>query len=333
MDLSGEKTFESARKITYLLQKSETENNHLVVIFSAFNPPGTQPGYSYIRTLEHLDCNKLFILDNHGERGCYYLGENKDLSVEASVAALITHIANQNRIPARNIITCGSSKGGYAALYFGIKYGFGHVISGAPQTFLGSYISTAAPDTMRYIAGDTSENSKQYLNRLLYDVVQNAADFPNICIHVGKGDHHYNGHVLPLVEAITTMGARVALDVGDYSEHGEVKFYQDFMKRRLPEIIPNLREKFDFRIFDVKVDCDQQKKATKFCLSTTAIGESLLYAWYVLKDGERIHNEWYRLSNEFAWTTKEKGQFKFIAFIKNGNGEVKQETSEQINVS
>lgn len=189
--------------------------------------------------------NKLFILDDHGERGCYYLGENRVFEVESSVVSLITFIANQLNITNENITCCGSSKGGYASLYYAIKYGFGVVIAGAPQTKLGTYLYGAKEyPTLKYIAGDITENSIQYLDSLLYDVVSNAKQIPNIYIHVGIGDHHYKNHVVPFADFVKDKGFDVLLDLGEYSDHGEVRYYQTFLVDKLIERIPGLRVSF-----------------------------------------------------------------------------------------
>lgn len=98
MTFTGEKIFQSLKPIKYVFQQSKKHPNFLIVVFSAFSPKGSPPVYNYIRTLEALDVNKLFILDDHGERGCYYLGENRVFEVESSVVSLITFIANQLNI-------------------------------------------------------------------------------------------------------------------------------------------------------------------------------------------------------------------------------------------
>ena len=120
--------------ITYHFEKSPCNSKYLLVIFSGFNRIEATPQktYNYIRALNGVNYNKLFILDSYGPRGCYYLGENMSFEVETSVVSLISKISTMYDIPNKNIITVGSSKGGSAALYFGMKYYYGHVISAVP---------------------------------------------------------------------------------------------------------------------------------------------------------------------------------------------------------
>lgn len=227
MEFSNEKNFKGAKDIKYLFYEN-TESDHLIVVFSGFPKPGSPPLYNYVRSLTNVKANKLFILDEYGAeepRGCYYLGENRDLSVEVSVIALITHIANKHNVPFRKIIACGSSKGGYASLYFGIKYGFGYAVAGGPQILLGRYLleqTSVTREVARFIAGGIGEEDKQYLNSLIFEVIENASKFPKMHIHVGKGEPHYATHVVPFIEALNKKQATCHLDLGDYDNHSEL---------------------------------------------------------------------------------------------------------------
>lgn len=314
--LENEKVFNSAQKIKYLFQPAETKTDFLVIIFSAFNPKGSPPAYNYIRTIQNLDVNKLFILDDQGERGCYYLGNNRLFDVESSVVSLITFIANQRNIPHKNIICCGSSKGGYASLYYGIKYGFGHVIVGAPQTYLGDYLQFAQEyPTLKFIAGDNTRESISFLNNLLYDIVKNTNKVPDITIHVGSGDHHYKGHVLPFKEHLQKYGFDCLLDIKDYKDHGDVTYFQKLLVDKLIELVPTL--KYTLRITNIDVTQNQNI----FNIHVTA-NEQVEFALYVYKDGERINSIWYSPKDEFRIEAKEPGSYSFIVFAKNKNNKM-----------
>ena len=140
--MEGEEVFYSYKKIKFLSYERDSEK--LVVIFSGFNGPDAerQQSYNYIRSLINLNVNKLFILDNHGDRGSYYVGNIDQGSVEMSVFELIEFQRRKLEITRKNVILCGSSKGGSAALYFGLKYGYGEVISGAPQIKISDYLGS-----------------------------------------------------------------------------------------------------------------------------------------------------------------------------------------------
>ncbi|MDI3411257.1 accessory Sec system protein Asp2 [Bacillus sonorensis] len=132
--IKGENIFKEEIDVKYLFKKGE-DKDVLTVVFSGFSTEGKPPLYNYIRTLEGFTCNALFILDDFGCRGSYYLCKQRNFSIERSVISLINKIVEENGI--KKIISCGSSKGGYASLYYAIKYGFDAAICGSPQYYLG----------------------------------------------------------------------------------------------------------------------------------------------------------------------------------------------------
>lgn len=246
MGFHGEKVFEGVRDINYLHQAGNTKI--LVVIFSGFPIAGKPPVYNYIRTLNDIDCHKLFILDNHNDnhysKATYYLGKNRSHDVEMSVVALITKVANENNIPRERIVICGSSKGAFAALYYGLKYSYGYVVCGGPTIFLGNYLIDKAPGARgvaEYIAGSIDEESKQYLNNLMFSIP--IKNYPDIHLHIGRGDPRYEGDVLPFLKYLEQKGVPYNIDIGEYSEHGEMsKHFPPFLISKVNSIINKIAD-------------------------------------------------------------------------------------------
>lgn len=327
MSFEGEKIFYAKQQIKYVFIPT-IDCDYLVVGFSGFAPVGSPPKYNYLRTLENVEVNKLFILDDQGERGSYYLGKNRVFDVEESVLSLIISIADKYNIKHKNIICCGSSKGGYASLYFGIKYGFGHIIAGAPQTYLGNYLKKMSntATTLEFIAGDKTEENVHFLNKLLYDVVDNVKKIPNTYIQVGNGDHHYKGHVLPFVDYLKKRGFECVLDVCNNNNHGDVSFYKEFLLDKLIEIIPNLH---DVDVLRIRVEVNQIEN--KFIIKTKA-NKQAQFAWYVIKNGERIETKWYIPESIFKFEAKEPGIYHFVAFAQDQNGNKISKKTKQYHV-
>ena len=161
----NEKTYHDKRDIKYLFCEGNNSNK-LIVTFPALQSEGKRSIYNYIGTLMESTDNKLYLLDDFGDRGSYLIAENRNNSIEKSVVSLILYICKNYKIKKENVILQGSSKGGYSALYFGIKYGFGYVIAGAPQTYLGNFLQLDAPKVADYIAGGHEEEDINYLNNL-----------------------------------------------------------------------------------------------------------------------------------------------------------------------
>lgn len=96
----------------------EAPSDHLVVIFpgiSTHEYKGKPPVYNYIRTLDGVAVNRLYILDSYEDQFCFCLGREGARDYERTVVALITKIANELNISPNHIITAGSSKGGSIA--------------------------------------------------------------------------------------------------------------------------------------------------------------------------------------------------------------------------
>lgn len=222
--LPPEQTFEGGPEpIRYLYQPGRARR--LLVGFSGFQVEGDPPYYNYALTLARVPGPKVFILDDHGpmgsggSRGCYYLGRARRFTVEQSVVALLNELLAREGLTFEDVTTFGSSKGGSAAVYFGMKYGAGRIVAGAPQVFLGRYLRDAAPEVGEYIAGGRSDDDRRFLDRLILDQVKPG---PRVQIHVGRDDRHYPRDVMPLVERLNG-GAEI--DLGDYGEHADTGTY------------------------------------------------------------------------------------------------------------
>lgn len=315
--MDDERSFNSVREVKYVLKKSTSKNKILTITFSGFSTLGSPPFYNYVKTLNDVDCNRLFILDDFGSRGSYYLGENGDLSIEQSVIELIKYVSEEINIPQENIITCGSSKGGYAALYYAIKYGYGSAVVGSPQIFLGKYLFEWAkiPEVAKFISGDIL-NSQEYLDDILEQVVLSSESKPKLYIHVGKGEYHYTRHVLPFIEWLNYKRIPYELDLGDYSTHAEVaNYFPAYLNSTIKSILgyPKINNLYPDKVSPQRIN-------TKIKYNVEALGEKLTYAWYIYKDRERISTKWYSGSNILEWKPSEPGNYQIRVFAQNENG-------------
>lgn len=158
----------------------------------------------------------------------------------------------------KNVIVQGSSKGGWMALYYGIKYRFGHVIAGGPQTKMGDFLvhDVEIPENGRispgskvsvadYVAGGHNEEHLQYLDSLLYDLLYDSPEgFPEIHLHIGEGDFHYQRHINPFINELDKNHIQYHLDVGDYSEHNDLAIhYPDYLLKTLRSIDEKMIQK------------------------------------------------------------------------------------------
>ena len=232
--LGTESTFQGSRHaLKHILHTPRPDAEHLCVVFSS---QSRQPKYHYLRTLMWADCHQLYILDDHGIDidgygfgGCWYLGQARDFSFEADVMALIKQVTGELGVARENVIACGSSKGAFCALYYGLKHGLGHVVCGGPTIYLGHTLFFRVHarffDIAEYIAGGHSGDDLEFLDGLMFDALRSPGPKPNVHLHIGRGDEHYDGHILPFLDAAAEHGVTVELDVGVYERHEELEVF------------------------------------------------------------------------------------------------------------
>lgn len=236
-----EKLYKSNLEVRYVLVNGKYNREHLVIVFSGFNPPheDKQHSYNYIKSLEGIDCNKLFILDSFGHRGCYYLGENMDLVFETSVMSLITHISRKLNVGWQEIIMVGSSKGGSAALYLGLKYNVTYIISGVPQIQIANFLIEENIDTAKYILGQQIEvKNINTLNSIIFNQLHKEI-FSRIYLLTSENDSQFNSHIVPFINVLKERNIIFNLTINnDMKCHDEIdKFFPTYLIKNIFKII------------------------------------------------------------------------------------------------
>ncbi len=223
--------------LKYLFFNKKSEK--LIIVFSGMFPDKAR--YSYVRTLQDTQYSRLYILDNFGEDGlgCYYLGTNGAHQVETTVNELIEKITKAHHI--NEWIFCGSSKGGWAALNFGLNYQNSTIITGAPQYNLGYYLENRrSKQLLHTVLGKSyTHEDVQNLNNIIKNkIVDN--EYKNkfrIYLHISNKEHTYNEHVKFLIEDLKQHGYTYSLDVHEYETHDEVsKYFPIYLRTIINEI-------------------------------------------------------------------------------------------------
>ena len=227
-------------RLKYILKKN-ADSNVLVVVFSACTRKGLKARYNYVKTLNGLKCNKLYILDDFGadHRGSYYMGYHFDFKEESATKALIQEIADELQLA--KLIFCGSSKGGYAALNFGSMFQDSVMVVGAPQYYLTSYlIDSGNLDSLNHIMGERTLEKEEKLQYYLRDKLSSNPYIASqlIYMHFSDKEHTYEEHIRYLLEDLEQYGYRVEKDVADYQNHSDISFYfPDFLRAHISRLI------------------------------------------------------------------------------------------------
>ena len=220
----NEKIFTASNGMTvrYYFKPAKKKNDTLVTVFSGFSAIGKPAVYNLVSTLKGISAARLYILDDFGyqKRGVYYLGENGSFAVRDAVCELIEGFKM-----AKNVF-CGSSKGGTAAIYFGLLCEADLIVSGAPQCFIGTYLTSQESHVplLDAIAGDHSPDSVEKYDRLLPDLItsKRAVDKTVLMMHYSKQEHTYRDHIEKMLTCLQENGYCVQHDVATYLHHRDV---------------------------------------------------------------------------------------------------------------
>ena len=196
------------KPVNYLFEEPEGGTDELLVVFTAIHQPWDFT-YNYRTSLAGSSAAKLFILDDFGDQGAYYLASGRNLAEFRSVQGLLHSVMRQLGIGAGQVTTIGSSKGGSAAILHGVSLGAARVIAGAPQTRLGTFLTTPHPNILEYISGGTSNDDIAWADTAIDRALASGVRTTSIEILVGRGDHHYARHVHPFASTARALGYSV----------------------------------------------------------------------------------------------------------------------------
>ena len=158
---------------------------------------------------------------------------------EKAVRELIRKIINDMN-PAK-IVFCGSSKGGYAALNFGMDFKNAYMVVGAPQYYLTSYLNKSENFcTLEHIMGAKTSEKENILGYYLQNKIRSNknSSTQKIFIHYSNMEHTYEEHIIHLLKDMRDENYNVEEDIADYSNHSDVSYYfPDFLRKKINEIV------------------------------------------------------------------------------------------------
>ncbi|MFG2129830.1 hypothetical protein ACGFNV_18785 [Streptomyces sp. NPDC048751] len=212
--------------VEYRFRAAEGDVRHLIVVFSGFAAPN---GYHFAgKSLNDLRANVLWIRDDFDGHYSYYMCRSMNFDIEASVHALIENTMGQLGLTREQVSLLGVSKGGSAALYFGLKYGFRNIVTVVPQFLVGSYVRDRA-ETGRYMLGaDMPQYHVDLLDGAIPELLkQYGGQGHNIYLFTSEADEQYLTEINPHLqlfwacENFNLIRTRSEL----VRQHGEVSGY------------------------------------------------------------------------------------------------------------
>ncbi|MEV7402406.1 hypothetical protein AB0N93_18725 [Streptomyces sp. NPDC091267] len=185
--------------IEYKFTHARNGNRRLLVVFANLGAPDE---YGWANgVLDKGRSNILWIRDKFDGVNSYYLCKEMDFSLEESVIGLISRVMHALELTPKDCIMFGSSKGGTAALYYGLKYGFGDIVASVPQFAVGSYVKQDMQPSARFMMGeDIPQQNVDFIDSLLPDLVwQSGNRDANIYLISSPQDEQYKQQIEPYI--------------------------------------------------------------------------------------------------------------------------------------
>ncbi|MER5556334.1 hypothetical protein ABT001_32550 [Streptomyces sp. NPDC002793] len=181
--------------VQFRFSHAKKGNRHLVVVFAEIAAPDDY-GWSN-GAFGGLRSNILWIRDQFDGHNSYYLCKGMDFDLERSVVTLISNVMNSLGLTPDRCTMWGSSKGGSAALYFGLKYGFRNIVSIVPQFRIGTYLGKH-PKVAEYMMGQVTETNVHVLDNVIPDLARAEVNRDaNIYVLSSPQDEQYPVQVEP----------------------------------------------------------------------------------------------------------------------------------------
>lgn len=192
----------------YILKQRSYDTNHLIIVFSGFGS-NSDFTYDFLNSLSSSSrAAVLWIKDDfyHNAYATYYLDIVGESRLEQAVIGFIAEVQKFLQIKHENCTLLGCSKGGAAAIYYGMTYHFKNIFVSAPTLLIGSSIAGLAPqakarDSLPFICNGVDQNEAiaQLDARLIHAIEADRDYHKNIYLLSSEADHRHASQVKPFI--------------------------------------------------------------------------------------------------------------------------------------
>lgn len=188
-------------KIKYKFKPKKYDNNHLIVVLSGFGV-SNEFTYDFESSLQVSQSNILWIKDDFGGHCSYYLCNEMNFSIEKAIIYFIDDMLSHLGLDKTQCSIIGFSKGGSAALYYGLKYNFQNILMTVPQLLIGSYVKKNwSPIANHMMGSQYTQAQVSLLDELLPNLLQSDVKLDrNIYVITSKADEQYQKELHPYLE-------------------------------------------------------------------------------------------------------------------------------------
>lgn len=298
------RTHFAEKPINYLLEgvNREGKANQLLVAFTAMGQLNDFT-YNYRASLQGFPGAILYILDDFGDQGSYYLASGRNLAEFRSVQSLIRTVTSSMGLSLSDVVTLGSSKGATAALLHGATLGVHQVYAGAPQYKIGNFVKKPHPNVLRYISGDETEGSVSWANDIAFRILSSGVRSTKISVLVGKRDGHHRHHCVPLIDDLRMLGYQpenLVLPGTTHAQFGAV------FRKFLISLVEGEKKGGKLQ-FPTSISYDAESSRVGLILSG---GENMVIQAQLYKNG-KASGPLQRVTRGISgWTVTEKGTYR-----------------------
>ena len=176
-------------EIRYIFKQNRKDNAHLVVLFNGYR----RWGWDFENSINFFKCNILMIDDFFENSQSCYLGRNGELSFSDVVNELIVGTLNDLGLSKSQCTLIGPSKGGFAALYVGLKYDFTNIVAPSFVGHIGTWMINYNKNIASHVMGaNYSDRTVEFYDNLLLDLIaKDKKPSRNIYVFLSGNDHYY----------------------------------------------------------------------------------------------------------------------------------------------
>lgn len=183
--------------IIFKFKQKKYDTKHLIVVFSGFGGSG-EFTYDMERALQEVQANILWIKDDFFGHCSYYICHEMDFKIREAVHSFILKYLNELSLDKENCTLAGFSKGGSAALYFGLNFNFPNIVATVPQFHIGSYVAKNWKVPAKHMLMDINEKNIRILDSLLPSVLKKDKFWDkNIYLLSSPADIQYETEIAP----------------------------------------------------------------------------------------------------------------------------------------
>ncbi|NKX56474.1 accessory Sec system protein Asp2 [Arthrobacter mobilis] len=182
--------------VEYKRRAGRLDRRHLIVMFTGLRP---LDAYDFDgRSSRDSQAHWLWIKDKFDGYYAYTVCRNMDHGIEHAVMALIDAELARLGLTRNECTLAGISKGGFPALYYGIKYNFRNIVATAPQVYVGTHARQVRPKIFAHMTGGGGDREQELLDALIPEAV--AADRgtdKNIYLFSSAQDQFHQAQIVP----------------------------------------------------------------------------------------------------------------------------------------